>query len=122
MTHERELMNLRRIIELLEGNEKIRKAQIAELEKNKKLNEEKAAAMAERVEIAAHLHKQADRNVQFVESMIYWRDEAKFYNLMLTAKAEEMVHQQRHIAEQDLEIELLKEELRELACKSSLGV
>ena len=50
--------------------------------------------------------------------MIYWRDEAKAYNLMLTAKAEEMVHQQRHIAEQDLEIELLKEELRELACKS----
>ena len=28
------------------------------------------------------------------------------------------MHQQRHIAEQDLEIELLMEELRELACKS----
>ena len=53
-----------------------------------------------------------------MRSLLEWKRRAEFLGVELTNRTEDLVHAGRHIAEQDREIELLKEELRELACKS----
>ena len=108
---ERELMNSRRIIELLETKEEVQKAQIATLKEGIKAHEGKAAAMAEAKEIAAEVREDLRSSDRWLGKVDFWRDRATMWGASLTDRTEELVHAKRHIAQQEEELRRLELEL-----------
>ena len=108
---ERELMNSRRIIELLETKEEVQKAQIATLEEQNKALKKESRQRKDYLAMAEEVREDLRSSDGLFGMVTFWRDRATMWGASLTDRTEELVHAKRHIAQQEEELRRLELEL-----------
>ena len=108
---ERELMNSRRIIELLETKEEVQKAQIATLEEQNKALKKESRQRKDYLAMAEEVREDLRSSDRWLGMVDFWRDRATMWGASLTDRTEELVHAKRHIAQQEEELRRLELEL-----------